>query len=115
LLGVVQGLVALLFASSKVLWDQTSYFTLPVSKVFLVLGGVFAPLADYAEPWRRILLALPPSDLFFQPASFCVTGSFHGMSPAQWVGRIGVQIAVLWVLNQAFHRHARKNHRGHGG
>ena len=83
-LGVIAALVNLMFASAQVMWAQTNYLALPATKIFLVFGGVFGPLDDYSEPARSLLLMLPPSDLFFQPAHYCVKGHFYGMSAGMW-------------------------------
>lgn len=115
ILGVFQAQVGLLFASAHVLWQETSYFILPVSKIFLALGGVFGPLVDYGEPWRTVLLKLPPSDLFFQPAHFCVKGEFYQMNMGEWLLRIFVISAALFLLNEILYRYARKNHQSWGG
>lgn len=114
-LGIVQAQVALLFASAQVRFHETSYFVLPVSKIFLSLGGVFGPLTDYGQPWRDILIALPPSDLFFQPAHFCVKGSFFTMTGETWIFRLFLWILVLAVLNWFFYQKARVHHQSYGG
>lgn len=115
LLGILQGLVGLLFASAQVLWAETSYFVLPVSKVFLTLGGVFGPIIDFGEPGRSILLKLPPADVFFQPAHYCVKGEFFGMSILDWYTRIILMCLILGGVNLLFYRFARKYHQSYGG
>ncbi len=115
LLGVFQALVSLLFASAQVLWTETNYFILPVSKVFLALGGVFGPLVDFGEPWRTRLLFFPPADVFFQPAHFCVKGEFYRMNPGQWLTRVLIICTALGVLNFFFYRQARRYHQSFGG
>lgn len=115
LLGVFQAFVGLLFSCAQVRWSETSYFVLPVSKVFLALGGVFGPLVDYSEPWKSLLLKLPPSDVFFQPAHFCVKGHFYGMTGLEWVARVSATCLALFALSLAFHRNAREHHQSWGG
>ena len=115
LMGVIQALIGLLFSSAQVLWAETSYFILPVSKIFLALGGVFGPLTDFGEPWRSALLALPPADVFFQVGHFCVKGEFYEMSASTWLIRVGLFCLFLWILNAFFHRLARKYHQSYGG
>lgn len=114
-LGVLQAFIGLLFASAHVLWEETTYFVLPVSKIFLALGGVFGPLIDYGEPWRSTLLKLPPSDLFFQPAHFCVKGEFYQMTPGMWIFRVFSFGFALLICNAIIYRYARKNHQSWGG
>ncbi len=114
-LGVLQGLFALFFASCQVLWHQTNYFLLPFGKIFLVLGGVWGPVADFSEPWRSVLLKLPPSDLFFQPAYFCVKGHFFEITAAEWFLRTGILAGVLVLINFYFFKYAKREHQSFGG
>lgn len=114
-LGIVQGLITLILASASVKWAATEYLGLPISKIFLIFGGVFAPISDFSEPARSIILHLPPSDLFFQPAYFCIKGFFYQMSAGEWGLRIFVQILLLLILNLLFFRWAKKHHQGYGG
>ena len=114
-LGIVQAMFGLGFASGQVLWAETSYFVIPVSKIFLALGGVFGPLTDFGESWRTVLLKLPPSDIFFQPAHYCIKGEFYHISKATWAGRIVAICFFLWIANLLFYRQARLHHQGYGG
>jgi hypothetical protein len=114
-LAVMQGLFALFFAIAQVLWHQTNYFLSPFGKIFLVLGGVWGPIADFNEPWRKWLLILPPSDLFFQPAYFCIKGHFYGISALTWLMRTALLALVLAVINFSFFKTARRRHQSFGG
>lgn len=114
-LAVLQGLFALFFAIAQVLWHQTNYFLLPFGKIFLVLGGVWGPVSDFSEPWKSWLLLLPPSDLFFQPAYFCVKGNFYGISASEWLIRTGVLAVVLACVNFHFFKAAKIRHQSFGG
>ncbi|MBX7232039.1 MAG: hypothetical protein K1X29_08130 [Bdellovibrionales bacterium] len=114
-LGIIQGLFALFFSVAQVLWHQTNYFLLPFGKIFLVLGGVWGPIADFSEPWRKWLLILPPSDIFFQPAYFCVKGNFYGISVFEWFLRTSFLILVLTVINIYFFKMAKTRHQSYGG
>ncbi len=115
ILGLVQGLIGLLFASAQVVWFETSYFVLPTSKMFLILGGVLGPLIDFSEPWKSRFMAVPSSDLFFQPAHFCVRGEFYGMTVGAWLLRIAVLSAALGIANLALYYYARRHHQSYGG
>lgn len=115
LLSAIAALYSLLFASAQVLWEQTSYFTLTASKIFLTFGGVFGPLADFSEPWRSVLVRLPPSDIFFQPGYYCLRGEFYGISGGEWLARVLLQGFVLLLLNLWFFRAARHHHQSWGG
>lgn len=115
LLAVMQGLFALFFAVAQLIWHQTNYFLLPFGKIFLVLGGVWGPIADFSEPWKSWLLLLPPSDLFFQPAYFCVKGSFYGTTAFVWCARVLVLAIVLAGINFVFFTMAKRQHQAFGG
>lgn len=114
-LSIMQGLVALSFSIAQVLWHQTNYFLLPFGKIFLVLGGVWGPLSDFSEPWKKWLLVLPPSDLFFQPAYFCVFNRFYGITPVEWLLRTAVLAISLTLTNFYFFRVAKSRHQSYGG
>jgi hypothetical protein len=114
-LGIFQAFYSLLFSSAHVRFEVTNYLTLPISKIFLIFGGVFAPVSDFSEPARSLLLKLPPSDLFFQPAYFSIKGTFYHLSIAEWSARLGVQFIILLVMNIWFFKSSRKYHQSFGG
>lgn len=115
LMGILQALCIVILASAKVMWEQTQYLILPISKVFLALGGVFSPLVDYGEPWRSWLIPLPPADWFFQAGYWCIRGTTYGISPTAWLLRIVASIAALALLSALFHGVARRHHQSYGG
>ncbi len=93
-----QALFVAVFSSLRLSFPQTDYFVLPVSKVFLALGGVFGPLSDYGSPYREIFLQLPGSDLFFQPAHYVLFGYFFEISFVEWLLRIGAFCLVMLLM-----------------
>lgn len=115
LLGIMESLMASILASTQLLWQETRYLVLPISKIFLALGGVFCPLADYGEPGRSIFLQSPASDLFFQVGHYCLKGEFYQLSQVQWMTRILTWMLVFAVGNIVFFRYARKRHQSWGG
>lgn len=114
-LGFMQVFYSLLFSSAQVRWEMTNYLTLPFSKLFLIFGGVFAPVSDFSEPARSILMALPPSDLFFQPAYFAIKGTFYQLTAGEWVLRLAVQAVALMLINAWFFKNSRQHHQSFGG
>ncbi len=114
-LGLMQGLFALFFATAQLLWHQTNYFLLPFGKIFLVLGGVWGPVADFSEPWRSFILKLPPSDLFFQPAYYCLKGQFYQTSFEDWFIRTAILAMSLAIINFLFFKMAKTRHQAYGG
>jgi hypothetical protein len=115
LISVVEALMASLLASAQLLWAETRYLVLPFTKIFLALGGVFAPLADYGEPGRSIFLKLPASDLFFQVGHYCLRGEFYNISSLNWFLRMLGWIVFLFFLNKWAHQFARRRHQSFGG
>jgi hypothetical protein len=115
LLCILESLMATLLASCQLIWAETRYFVLPICKIFLALGGVLCPLADYGEPGRSIFLMLPASDLFFQVGHFCLRGEFYQMTAAEWVVRILFWTGLFYILNLVFFRYAQKKHQSFGG
>lgn len=114
-LGIIEALMSSVFISAQLLWHETRYLYLPLSKIFLALGGVFGPLVDYGEPGRSIFLKLPASDLFFQVGHFCVKGEFYQMTPLQWGGRVLIWFFVFFLWNLVFFKFARQRHQSLGG
>ena len=114
-LGVLQAFYSLLFSSAHVRWEMTSYLTLPFSKLFLIFGGVFAPVSDFSEPARSFLLQMPTSDLFFQPGHFVIKGYFYQLSIQEWCIRIFLQALALFILNILFFKSSKRYHQSFGG
>lgn len=114
-LGFMQVFYSLLFSSAQVRWEMTNYLTLPFSKLFLIFGGVFAPVSDFSEPARSILMALPPSDLFFQPAYYAIKGTFYQLTTAEWALRLVLQATALMFINAWFFKNSRAHHQSYGG
>lgn len=114
-LGILQALYSLLFSSAHVRWEMTNYLTLPFSKLFLIFGGVFAPVSDFSEPARSFLLLMPTADIFFQPAYFAVKGHFYQISSIEWSARVLFQCVILLTLNIYFFKISKRYHQSFGG
>lgn len=114
-LGIFQALYSLIFSCAHVQFEVTNYLTLPFGKLFLIFGGVFAPVSDFSEPAKSILLKLPPSDLFFQPAYYTIKGNFYQLTFGEWTLRVGIQLIVLVVINLWFFKSSRRHHQSFGG
>jgi hypothetical protein len=115
LLGVMESLMASILASAQLLWHETRYLVLPITKIFLALGGVFCPLADYGEPGRSIFLESPASDLFFQVGHYCLKGEFYQLSSLQWMLRILIWLLIFYGLSRMVFHLARQRHQSWGG
>lgn len=114
-LTLIDGLLVLLLASAKIIFDKITYFRLPFTKLFMIFGGMIAPLSEMAEPWRGFFLSLPFSDLMFQPAYFALRGEFFELTTQAWCLRIALLIAILAALNAIVFNWARKHHNSFGG
>lgn len=90
-------------------------FRLLFGKLFLIFGGVLAPLSDLPAPWNKLFLNTPFADLYFQPCYFSIQGEFYQMSPSLWLVRITVQLACLLVLCGFLYRQARHHYHNFGG
>jgi len=115
ILGVMESLMASILASAQLLWQETRYLVLPITKIFLALGGVFCPLADYGEPGRSLFLQSPASDLFFQVGHYCLKGEFYQLSSEAWLIRVLLWLLVFGIGNFVFFNFARKRHQSWGG
>jgi hypothetical protein len=107
--------MASILASAQLLWQETRYLVLPITKIFLALGGVFCPLADYGEPGRSVFLQSPASDLFFQVGHYCLKGEFYQLTHEAWLTRVLVWMLIFAVINIVFFHYARKRHQSWGG
>lgn len=115
LLAIPQALLVTLFSAFRLSYTQTDYFILPFSKLFLALGVVFGPLSDFADPWKKIFLQLPGSDLFFQPAFYAVHGHFYQTTGNMWLFRLLLIDSVLILLLLLFYKRGRKLFQAWGG
>jgi hypothetical protein len=106
---------SLLLANAILIWPRSTYFRLPISKLFLVLGGVFAPICDWTGFYQKFALSLPFSDLIFQPAFFILKGKFWNMSGLEWCFRISIQFIILLLINYYGHKIAKKYFQAWGG
>lgn len=114
-LGLIEALMATILASAQLLWSETRYLVLPFTKIFLALGGVFCPLADYGEPGRSLFLQSPASDIFFQVAHYCLRGEFYQLSSLAWLLRMLLWTGLFLLGNLLFYRYARRRHQSWGG
>jgi hypothetical protein len=115
ILGLFQALMGMLFACFQVLWQEVHYFVMPVGKIFLSLGGVFGPIIDFKEPFRSVLLKFPPSDVFFQPAHYCLKGEFYQISPQDWILKMLLTCLFLAALNCVLFSWGKRYHQAYGG
>ncbi|PJD94647.1 MAG: hypothetical protein CK425_11105, partial [Parachlamydia sp.] len=99
LVTIVDTLYSFLFTTLQIRFYTLKNFRMLFGKLFLIFGGVLAPLSDIPEPWNKLFLNTPFSDLIFQPCYFSIKGYFYQISFLNWFVRIIFQFACLLVLN----------------
>jgi len=90
-------------------------FRLLFGKLFLIFGGVLAPLSDLPSPWDKIFLNTPFSDIVFQPCYFSIQGELYQMSLGQWLIRISIQLGCLAVISKYVYANSRNHYHNFGG
>jgi hypothetical protein len=86
-----------------------------IGKLFLIFGGVLAPLSDLPEPWNKFFLNLPFSDFIFQPCYFAIQNEFYQMLPWQWLARISIQCLCLILVSVFVYNNSRQYYHNFGG
>lgn len=104
-----------LLASLQIRFYSTKNFRMLFGKLFLIFGGVLAPLSDIPEQWSRLFLSTPFSDLIFQPCYFSIKAEFYQISFFQWFTRIILQLTCLLALGAWMYRTSRHHYYNYGG
>ncbi len=112
---VLDSLYSFALTSLQIRFFSIKSFRLLFGKLFLIFGGVLAPLSDLPAPWDKFFLNTPFSDLIFQPCYFSIRGEFYQMSAFLWLLRIAFQLACLLALCGFFYQNARKHYHNFGG
>ncbi|MCH9611059.1 MAG: hypothetical protein S4CHLAM81_00300 [Chlamydiales bacterium] len=108
-------LYSFIFTCIQIQFYAVKNFRLLFGKLFLIFGGVLAPLSDLPSPWDKIFLNTPFSDLVFQPCYFSIKGEFYQMSLIHWLIRISIQAACLLIIGKIFYRYSRNHYHNFGG
>lgn len=115
LITVLDTLYSFLLTCIQVRFFTIKNFRLLFGKLFLIFGGVLAPLSDLPNPWGKLFLSTPFSDLIFQPCYFSIQGEFYQMTPSLWLIRIGTQMIALYVLGYLMYKNSRRRYHNFGG
>jgi hypothetical protein len=115
LLTVIDTLYSFIFTCIQVQFYETKTFRLLFGKLFLIFGGVIAPLSDLPSPWDKIFLNTPFSDIVFQPCYYSIMGEFYQISHTQWLLRIFIQLACLLLLSRIIYDYSRNRYHNFGG
>ncbi len=115
LLSLLDTLYSFIFTCFQVRFYAIKTFRLLFGKLFLIFGGVLAPLSDLPAPWDKLFLNTPFSDLVFQPCYFSIRGEFYQMSLTTWILRIFIQLVCLLIVSRVMYLHARNHYHNFGG
>ncbi len=115
LLTILDTFYSFLLTSLQIRYYSVKNFRMLFGKLFLIFGGVLAPLSDLPGPWNKLFLNTPFSDLIFQPCYFAVKGEFFQMAFAEWLLRISLQLTCLFALSVWLYRNARNHYHNFGG
>ncbi len=114
-LTIFDTLYSFLLTSLQIRFHSIKNFRMLFGKLFLIFGGVLAPLSDIHEPWNEIFLNTPFSDLIFQPCYFSIKAEFYQISFLNWSARIIIQLICLLVLSVWIYCGSRKYYHNFGG
>lgn len=112
---ILDTLYSFLFTNLQIRFYSVKNFRMLFGKLFLIFGGVLAPLSDIPQRWNKLFLNTPFSDLIFQPCFFSLKGEFYQMSILEWLLRIILQICCLLIVNNWVYRASRKHYHNFGG
>jgi ABC-type polysaccharide/polyol phosphate export permease len=115
LITILDTLYSFLFTSLQIRFYSTKNFRMLFGKLFLIFGGVLAPLSDIPDPWNKLFLNTPFSDLVFQPCYFSIKAEFYQMTFFQWFIRISLQLVCLLILSAWIYRDSRHHYHNFGG
>lgn len=115
LLTVLESQYAFLFTCAQIRFHSVKNFRSLFGKLFLIFGGVLAPLSDIPDRWQKIFIYTPFSDLIFQPCYFSVQGEFYKMTLLEWLSRVGIQCTTMSVLASLIYTKSRRHYHNFGG
>ncbi len=115
LITILDTLYSFLLTSLQIRFYSTKNFRMLFGKLFLIFGGVLAPLSDIPEPWSKFFLNTPFSDLVFQPCYFSIKAEFYQITFFQWFARIILQLTCLLALSAWMYRGSRNHYHNFGG
>lgn len=112
---ILDTLYSFLLTNLQIRFYSIKNFRVLFGKLFLIFGGVLAPLSDIPGRWNLIFLNTPFSDLIFQPCYFAIKGDFYKLSMFQWMTRVLLQLGCLIGLSAWVYRSSRKYYHNFGG
>lgn len=114
LLTLIDTLYSFILACIQIQFHEVKTFRHLFGKLFLIFGGVLAPLSDLPPQWRCFFLNTPFSDIVFQPCYFSIQGEFYQLSLISWLLRVFVQILVLFAICRVIYHYSRNHYHNFG-
>ena len=108
-------LYSFLLTAIQIRFFTIKNFRMLIGKLFLIFGGVLAPLSDLSPFWQNIFIKTPFSDLIFQPCYFSIKGNFYNTTPLEWLFRILIQLGCLIGLSYWIYVCSRRHYHNYGG
>ena len=115
LITILDTLYSFSLTSLQIRFYSTKNFRMLFGKLFLIFGGLLAPLSDIPEPWSKLFLNTPFSDLVFQPCYFSIKAEFYQITFFQWFARIILQLTCLLGLSVWMYSTSRHHYHNFGG
>ena len=112
---VLESLYSFLLTCLQIRFYTIRNFRMLFGKLFLIFGGVLAPLSDLPSSWQTILLNTPFTDLIFQVSYFSIKGEFYQLTILQWLVRIFIQFVCVIVISYWFYKDSRQHYHNFGG
>jgi hypothetical protein len=115
LITILESMYSFLLTCVQIRFYSIKNFRMLFGKLFLIFGGVLAPLSDIPGRWQKIFINTPFSDLIFQPCYFSIKGEFYHLTLVQWLVRIGIQFACVYLLAHLVYKSSRQHYHNFGG
>lgn len=112
---ILESMYSFLITCIQIRFYSIKNFRMLFGKLFLIFGGVLAPLSDIPSPWKSIFLNTPFSDLIFQPSYFSIKGAFYDLTFSTWLIRICIQFVCLFIITQLAYKGSRQHYHNFGG
>lgn len=115
LITILESMYSFLLTCVQIRFYSIKNFRMLFGKLFLIFGGVLAPLSDIPGPWQTIFINTPFSDLIFQPCYFSIKGEFYHLTLIQWLARICIQFVCVYLLAHWVYKSSRQHYHNFGG
>ncbi len=112
---VLETVYSFLLTCLQIRFHSIRNFRMLFGKLFLIFGGVLAPLSDIPDRWQAIFINNPFSDLIFQPCYFSVKGEFYHLSIELWTLRLIIQFICISGLTFWIYNNSRQHYHNFGG